>query len=349
MSLPADGTVWILGAGFSRSLGAPLFNEIFRHDFRIEAALEAIPTEIADVFTLYRKHASTEVGGAGQINGTIWNNAEEFLFAIESAAAGSAYSSSLFRAFTRHDLKNMANFCRMALAIECSHFLAKDDMRAERWLPYRIWAAQLSAADTVLTFNYDLIPELLSGNTVDGKVGQGKLEVVIPPRRGIAKEDELGDAQRKKEFAPVFKLHGSVDWYIENGAIVSDRHRPYGRVGEDPPLLGIPGPRKAALRENEFEGVWAAGKAAIHNSSRIVFVGYRFPATDAQARIDLLRSIAFAPTAKQHVEVVLGPGVNEPDVVRMEALLNLVNAQAMVRPFWAEDYIAHRGYVEEPK
>jgi hypothetical protein len=227
---------------------------------------------------------------------------------------------------------------RMALAIECSHFLVEDDLKAERWMPYRRWASHLNGKDTVLTFNYDRVPELLSNNK-NSEEGEPKLKVVVPPVRD-RRNDPLGDSFRAIGAAPVFKMHGSVDWWEQNGVISADPGRMFhNQPSDSAPVLGIPGPGKLDLRSKAFAEVWSSAKKAIREAGRIIFVGYRFPPTDAQARLELLQSIRDR-SDNVPVEVVLGPDVNHPDVARMRALLGLLGlTNTIVHPLYAEDYI----------
>lgn len=338
MTAANPGTVWILGAGFSRSLGAPLFRDLFRSDLQILASIGYLPVEMKAALDTYRSYAPSDMGGHAEL-GTLWNDPEDFLYKLESATAGSPYHRSLFPRLAVPDIKIMAHMTTAALAIECSHFLVGDDLKAERWMPYRRWASQLNENDTVLTFNYDRVPELLSGNSASPE-GPPMLEVAVPPVRR-ASNDRLGAEVRARGAAPVFKMHGSVDWWKRNGLISSDPLRTF-HDQPDSPVLGIPGPGKLDLRSNAFSEVWSAAKSAIREAGRVVFVGYRFPQTDAQARFELLQSIRDG-SGELVVEVVLGPDVNHPDVARMRALLGLIRPSERIKilPLYAEDYIGH--------
>jgi hypothetical protein len=246
MTAANPGTVWILGAGFSRSLGAPLFRDLFRSDLQILASIGYLPVEMKAALDTYRSYAPSDMGGHAEL-GTLWNDPEDFLYKLESATAGSPYHRSLFPRLAVPDIKIMAHMTTAALAIECSHFLVGDDLKAERWMPYRRWASQLNENDTVLTFNYDRVPELLSGNSASPE-GPPMLEVAVPSVRR-ASNDRLGAEVRARGAAPVFKMHGSVDWWKRNGLISSDPLRTF-HDQPDSPVLGIPGPGKLDLRSN---------------------------------------------------------------------------------------------------
>jgi hypothetical protein len=70
---------------------------------------------------------------------------------------------------------------------------------------------------------------------------------------------------------------------------------------------------------------WRQALIHIENASAIVFIGYRFPPSDAQARELLLAAIASNRTQHISVHIVLGdPG---PSTQRLEALLRFVCAK----------------------
>jgi hypothetical protein len=50
---------------------------------------------------------------------------------------------------------------RRLVAAECAAFLQHVDPTREQWRPYRRWAASLTPNDTVVTFNYDRVLEML--------------------------------------------------------------------------------------------------------------------------------------------------------------------------------------------
>jgi hypothetical protein len=47
-------------------------------------------------------------------------------------------------------------------AAEVSGFLKAADPKLERWAPYRQWVKTLAKNDTVITYNYDRVPDLLN-------------------------------------------------------------------------------------------------------------------------------------------------------------------------------------------
>jgi LmbE family N-acetylglucosaminyl deacetylase len=132
--------------------------------------------------------------------------------------------------------------------------------------------------------------------------------------------------------AQVLKLHGSVDWQRRvggHGARYSITESPeYALMcrGEE---IGIatPGPTKK-IAANELKVLWTAAVERVEAAEVIVFVGFRFPPTDAEAREKLLG--ALSETTSTHVElhIVLGPDRGHPDVVRLEQLLRYAMGKA---------------------
>lgn len=350
MAPPEPSTVWILGAGFSQGLNAPLFRDLFRSDHRIKAACNNYgPPTILQTLALYRRHAPSEVGGSGAENGLLWRDPEDFLDVLESASSGAPSPIELLQAagINLMQAESLTDGARRALAIECLHFLKGADLATERWRPYVIWASNLSANDTVITFNYDRIPELLSQNPTRGRYADPKLEIIVPKGSSDEIEMSVGRA-RQMGVAPVLKLHGSVGWVpSSDGGGIRLAASPDELVDGPCPILGVPGPRKAGLRK-EYKGLrvlWTYAQASIQQAERVVFVGYRFPPSDADARLSILGALESAATSLKKVEIVLGPDLNHRDVVRMRGLLSFAVAPEKVQvwPLYAEDFLPYGG------
>ena len=89
-----------------------------------------------------------------------------------------------------------------------------------------------------------------------------------------------------------------------------------------------PGPTKR-ISTKELKAIWDGALGHLKEADAIVFVGYRFPPTDAEAREKLLSAIENnqAPsrdgTRHLSIEIVLGPAVSD-DVVRLRQLVRAV-------------------------
>jgi len=92
-----------------------------------------------------------------------------------------------------------------------------------------------------------------------------------------------------------------------------------------PPLIASPGPQKYELQRKTFKPFWSAAVKALQNADVIVFLGYRFPPSDAESRRVILNAIRNNNRDKgEHylrVHTVLGPNVNHEHSVRLQHLL----------------------------
>jgi len=334
-------TVWILGAGFSRALGAPLFRDLFKTDLNVTASGLPLPDRIPDVLAQYRKSAP-----GGEPERFLWHDPEEFLDFVESARTQSG-AKELIQRVTSLPVELLVDRGRRALAIECSQFLRGANPLTERWLPYLMWVNRLSASDTVVTFNYDRVFEVLKENrsSILDNGYRTDFRVIIP---GPGWEDHLSETQALG-CAPVLKLHGSVDWVAREGAIVVDDTPNLAATsasGTDL-VLAIPGPGKASLRREHrnIGHLWRVAKDALSKAQRVVFLGYRFPPSDAQARVEILGCMKDAARVGRltKVEIVLGPNRGAGDVVRMQGLVTYATSDSpspLVHPLFVEDFLS---------
>ncbi len=301
--------VWVLGAGFSRSLGAPLLDDLFSEqlDGLVRAAYgdsryPRLYSQAAKVVRrLYREHHPRH-----------WRDAEEFLDRLDLAARApdSAWARSVLSLAGQlqlgpEPLSALSFAARRLVAAQCAVFLSQADRNMERWGPYRHWASQVDAAQSVITFNYDTVLEQLSP----------KFEIVRP-----------GDAS-PLAMPGVFKLHGSVNW-IRSSANGKD----YVEVRPDIPdaaltlddeclAIASPGPTKQEMTEQLFEGLWKHAMQELRTASAIVFIGYRFPPSDSVARQRLIRAISENEMTYLSLHTVLGADTNGPDSQRLRSLL----------------------------
>ena len=357
-------TVWILGAGFSKGLGGPLIKDLLAH--REKEVLDSLYPSTEYPLVADEVFKARLFYNWGQKRG-YWENAEQFLDIVESAAAEThvplSYAHSLLSSMRRRTvhhpemeqrvqgsgrvreviqapgpvfefetLTEMATACRRALAVDCSVFLRAAQLESERWSPYRDWARSLGPRDTVVTFNYDHVPEILETDL------KNHLSVIDPEDV----DDDLEEVKTKR-MTPVLKVHGSVTWRRDGKRIkvVPLGDRAIGDPREDP-VIGLPGPGKRTLVRDVLKALWKAALHAIENAGHLIFVGYRFPPTDADSRTDLLSTLSQNRFRGQgpSVHTVLGPDVNSPDSTRLMRLLEAsTRGPLKAVPLFAEDYI----------
>lgn len=333
-------TVWILGAGFSRSLGGPLLpdllssatNNFVSSLYHKNKFIGGPPEEPDDVYRraalavrrLYDKYGDTADPGI-----RLWENAEEFLDQLDAAAENESAASRIFRPMTSElnnapwisgvETPDLRDAARRLVAAACCAFLHGANTNEERWQPYQAWAADLTSSDTVVTFNYDRVLETLGG-----------FDVVVPAPPEVLTSQVVPLVPPLGAKPKVFKLHGSVDWRRELEKPV--RYllaSPEYALECDGVNIGIatPGPTKR-LATQELSRLWTDACEHIQRAEVIVFVGYRFPRTDAEARGTLLKAIRENKSPHLELHIVLGPDRRIPDVVRLQQLLRYRMASA---------------------
>ncbi len=166
----------------------------------------------------------------------------------------------------------------------------------------------LTENDTIISFNYDLVVEKLRdarnvrANQTPGLSGS-KVDVVHPAPR----------VERAPGTCPLLKLHGSVNWQkfaADPSARVQPRDDDFA-LHCSPPQMAIATPGPSKMREADgFKCIWNLACDALKAAHAIVFVGFRFPETDAYALERLLGAIEenhpppMTPALRLHV--VLG-------------------------------------------
>jgi hypothetical protein len=223
----------------------------------------------------------------------LWEHAEEFLDRLDAAALNEKGPSAeqLLRIVNlplqgnnpRIDpcgsIPELRAAARRIVAIQCTTFVLDSDLGSERWRPYADWLAALKNDDTIITFNYDPVLERLNQD-------YGPLRFRVPAAG-------LTPAQREPSVN-VFKLHGSVTWKREANKIVPQQDWEFGaKCDPDELAIATPGPSKHTHVTDLFMPLWRMAEKALAEADAVVFIGYRFPPSDAFSRERLLR----APTS----------------------------------------------------
>ena len=102
--------------------------------------------------------------------------------------------------------------------------------------------------------------------------------------------------------------------------------------------------------EELYKPLWEKAEAALATANSVVFVGYRFPPSDAFARERLLRALWKNESNQLLVYIVLGPNLQHEDVIRLQRMIEwtilsaeatrVSNSRFKVRPepLYCEDY-----------
>jgi hypothetical protein len=257
----------------------------------------------------------------------LWTHAEEFLDYLDTAALsqeehGGPYAARLRLTAQRWlqenglpPVKHLSAAARRLVAAECCAFLESVDLNSERWGPHQRWSRSLTQHDTVLCFNYDRVLE---------KLAPAHARVILP--------DIDGNPHNIANVCPILKLHGSVDWRVTENSIEQATERFAIDCPDEELAIATPGPSKARGAQENFDDLWRLAVVAIRAANAIVFVGYRFPPTDAYARDQLLGALT-ANTANGDVwcHVVLGTDCPS-HVERLRALLTFALERRGVHP-----------------
>ena len=348
----AKKRVWLLGAGFSRSLGGPLMNDLLSIPaWRQVLALYSDQIEKKDadlVFWLYHYGSGfpegtldPEMSGRGERR---WRDAEQFLEFLDRACSGDQVAAGAVKesyeglskrisgppqvketlspgAFARKDMPGFDELSKMTkrmVAASCCGFLdgvtpenAREDK--ERWIPYKSWLACLNADDSILTFNYDLVVEMLQP-----QVGNGIKAVHI----ASGDDDSIARAMR---LPLLYKLHGSVNWNIQHGRIIRPGRNdspwtPGMLLSAFDIAIATPGDSKMKMAGGLFGNLWDRAAGSLCEADEVYIIGFRFPPSDAYPRSHLLNALKANKKKHLRVHVILGPD-RSSDQGRVLALL----------------------------
>jgi hypothetical protein len=312
--------VWVLGAGFSRSLGGPLMADLFTEEAdnvtRIFYPKDKFPLLGEEVTTRATKlfRYGARPGGVEKL----WGDPEEYLARLDTAVRRGADSSTwehlthvLARSYatTRtYTLDEVSNAARRVLAAQCSAFLQEIDTTEEKWTPYHHWSNQLGRHDTVMTFNYDQVLENLAdaGASFSFRLPGQKIYTV-------------GSSW-------VLKLHGSIDWRMtssEGNTSCVRAGRCFALTGPaDELVIAGPGPQKRDTINDQLSDLWNDAEERLQQCDGIVFLGYRFPDADASAVDRFIRAIIQNNNPKLKIYVVLGN--SSPDAAGVVEMLQRI-------------------------
>jgi hypothetical protein len=210
-------------------------------------------------------------------------------------------------------------FPRLFTAAQCRVFADEVDRDSEMWSTYKKWKEVLDSLqilDSIITFNYDPVLERLG------------FQPWLPHDVPTNPEDRDRDKEGRWNI-PVLKLHGSVEWEYVKGddGIRKVRHTAEMMAISPDVAIAAPGRSKSNACNGPLKPLWDAAEQLLRDAATIIFVGYRFPESDAEARTKLLGAIEENQNKRVDVHVVLGP-TRTDDAVRLEGLLrySLTNA-----------------------
>jgi hypothetical protein len=359
----ADSVVWILGSGFSKPLGAPLLYDLFSQplEVRMRAALRNMNGGRADMESFAKQLKTLRAIYAGgleerrtntQFKKGPWANAEEFLEYVDMANEGDSSAREIVQqAVGEADVdyyeghaaedqcKYLARDVRAYLAAAC-HFFVPDQsliQRSERWRPYVRWGKHLQKDDHVITFNYDVVPESVSG--------------VNPFIRGSVPSDGSTWLEHSILLGrQLVKMHGSV---TRAEVVCETPSGPQTKIDTVDVWSSIadgnrfeiasPGPGKLLASTDYFTQHWSMARKLIQRASAVIFVGYRIPETDSFACEELVRAFSEHPQRSELVvRIVLGPH-RSADVERLIRILHWAGCSkkcVIHEPLYSQDFLS---------
>jgi hypothetical protein len=294
-----ERTVFVLGAGASygdtlvdfgddkeTTCRIPLTNQFFRPEF-LEGEIEAIKRDYSDLLEYVKANWNNNWPlGSGR-----WEhlNLEDVFtsLAIENEFAPSDTDE---KAKTQLRLNSLKKYIRKLIGRNSLNKYGKFT---------RQLVENLKTQDSIITFNYDLLIDeaFIRKHSGAGSLHYEKFSVKLLGR-------SLRDPKAKPPRADqglYLKMHGSLNWFLCTNNLCPNSEKPWvvtdvthclamSQHGVDytclycaglltpyliPPLLN-----KLVLRDKISRNIWSNALAILRSASKIVIIGYSFPATD---------------------------------------------------------------------
>jgi SIR2-like protein len=322
MSFADKKTVWVLGSGFSRPLGGPLLNDLLSwrgmRQFDRFQVKDHAKQYVNVLFNSGLKDPEKHGRSANAFH--LWADAEEFLDFVDTATQkGSPLTALLDKVGQQGNFVDVRRSAIQSVAADCS-FDQFTDVGLEAWEPFRDWSKALTPNDVVITFNYDTVVERLQKHLEKNGDSQGLFADSIVPA--------WEEPKWQRKITRVYKLHGSVSWTYKPDDPTGWHYQEVPTWWTEPvprlPLIGMPGPSKQQFKDAHFKELWGYAAAALEQADVIVFLGYRFPPSDSQARKELFAAIKRNDKPYLRIHTVLGPNTNHEDSVRLSRMLGVV-------------------------
>jgi hypothetical protein len=266
--------VYVIGAGFSFSLGYPLVNDLL---IRLWPSLSRpLRTELEKVVLFHHP-------GFLHNRATSFPNVETLLSEMMANDQLFDASRSAPTGFTLKDLQEIREEVLYQIAVWFHRIYSITSASHPAWLNrFRTTVIQSNA--TVISFNWDLVVDhLLFGNTVS------------PTNYGVGSIAHTGPV--------LLKPHGSLNWFDEKlGQKINKGRRvllhqdgnemvyaftkfraPKSKIRKYVPLI-IPPVFNKSFERKIFAPIWQNCVAEIGSASHVIFLGYSLPDADLHAR-----------------------------------------------------------------
>lgn len=311
--------VWILGAGFSRPLGAPLLNdlfsmrmwrkvsEVFPETFSL-GGIKSRDLPMLAVYLLYnwgRNFPDLTIFGStpAKQGESLFSDAESFMVDLELKEPAEL---SRYLGLALDSQKDLfyGHLPNVALVKLANHHLpnSKELIQAAK----RLMAFECSAFHQELINSYSdpgeraepYVPYQVWGRNLDPE-----RDVLITFNYDLVVEE----VAKPHEDIPLFHLHGSVSQVNIDGQVTIAAKQPYLHLKEQAatPNIKVPGRSKAEFSD-EDKKTWSDAQKQLQEADEVIFMGYGLPESDAYARMFILDSLCASKSRVLDIQVVLG-------------------------------------------
>ncbi len=255
--------VFIIGSGFSASMGLPTLNGLFAKIMTFpERPGETDKRNINTALDFLYPHFDVSITPPS------YPPFEEFLSLVIAAEDFPFFWKGTWQSWRNSALRLLTDF------------MADKSKEAENSSLLHKFVNNLNDGDAIITFNWDTLIE----------------------RALLEQSKKMNFKARDNEAISIFKLHGSLNWvdipedlflkYPESVYPLSDRvaytpdYRYYDvwDVLDSPPLIVPPGLSKRVVVNQIFKDIWNEAFQSINSADNVTFIGYSIPRDDIQAR-----------------------------------------------------------------
>jgi hypothetical protein len=259
----ANNRVYVLGSGFSASMGLPTLINLFKDVMEFpEREGESDKDNVYSALEFLYPHFNREITPPS------YPPFEEFLSLALAAEDFSFFSDGFWENKNRSALRLLTDF------------IGDKSKEAEESELLREFTSRLRNGDVIITFNWDTLIE-----------------------RALQSQDKkINLHKRDNEAITVLKMHGSLSWVNipeqlrlkEPESVIELSERFYRTkdhtyydiwdVLELPPFIIPPGLSKRILVNTFLENIWNEAFQAIAVADSLTVIGYSIPRDDVQAR-----------------------------------------------------------------
>lgn len=315
--------VYVLGAGASRCHGAPLTDEILPYALRVVPGNQADAERLKRVRALLKElfHLSEDVLAEPIENLESLSKAAHryprLVDALSLVDMALERKESLATDFAPDELRKVRSALEYAIYLSLSHALSNDNPFKKRTDATRRLANALEPDSVVISFNYDVIIDILMAAT-----GQANVDASLYEQSYSLEEERLpiDYGVPFEQFAPpaenaptLLKLHGSFNWlhsrttgalyygglqkririFFEEVATAPDqRLHEFGdeRLKDLQPILVTPTHLKD-LNDVYLSTLWRRAAIALRQADELTFIGYSLPSDDLHVKYLFKRAL----------------------------------------------------------